>query len=99
MNNSLKNMGKNCILSKDNKKLAINGGIPIFKNKEDAKFIHPKITKNIEEAVIKQLHESISIYDNGGIFNEFETNFKNYIGTEYATTFSSGTAALWAMYE
>lgn len=99
MDNSLNNMGKNCILSKENKKLAINGGIPIFKNKEDAKFIHPKITKNIEEAVIKQLHESISIYDNGGIFHEFETNFKNYIGTEYATTFSSGTAALWAMYE
>lgn len=99
MEKSLENMGKNCILSKEDKKLAINGGIPIFKEKENARFVHPKITKNIEEVVIKQLYESISIYDNGGIFNEFETNFKNYIGTKYATTFSSGTAALWAMYE
>lgn len=99
MENALNNMGKNCILSKENKKLAINGGIPIFKNKENAKFIHPKITKNIEEAVIEQLHESISIYDNSGIFNEFETNFAKYLGVKYATTFSSGTAALWAMYE
>jgi len=99
INIALTNIGKNCTLCKENKKLAINGGVPIFNKCDENKFIHPKITKNIEEAIIDQLHKSISIYDNSGIFGEFERDFATYHNRKYALTFSSGTAALWAMYE
>ncbi|MBR5228023.1 MAG: aminotransferase class V-fold PLP-dependent enzyme [Clostridia bacterium] len=96
---ALDNLGKNCPLSKERKKLAINGGIPVFKNRNEGKFIHPKITKDIEEAVVDQLHKNISIYDNSGIFKEFEENFAKYIGMKHAVCFSSGTAAIWAMFD
>lgn len=99
LNLALNNIGKNCTLCKEYKKLAINGGIPVFSKNDENRFIHPKITKDIEKAVIEQLHESISIYDNKGIFGEFEKDFANYHNTKYGLTFSSGTAALWAMYE
>lgn len=90
---AIKHIGQNCPICKDEKKLAINGGTPIFPDKDKARFIHPKITPEIEQAVIDQLHKSISIYDNKGIFEEFETSFANYHQTKYALTFSSGTAA------
>lgn len=96
---AIKHIGQNCPICKDEKKLAINGGTPIFPDKDKARFIHPKITPEIEQAVIDQLHKSISIYDNKGIFEEFETSFANYHQTKYALTFSSGTAALWGMYD
>ena len=96
---SLNNIGKNCVLCKEHKKLAINGGIPVFNKTDQNRFIHPRITKEIESSVISQLHEAISIYDNKGIFEEFEDNFAQYHNTKYALTFSSGTAALWAMYD
>lgn len=96
---ALNNIGKNCILCREKKKLAINGGIPIFLNKEEGKYVHPKITKNIEKAVVDQLYKEISIYDNSGIIKEFEANVANYFSRKHALTFSSGTAALWAMYD
>lgn len=96
---ALNNIGKNCTLCKERKKLAINGGIPVFAKTDENRFIHPKTTKEIENAVINQLHESISIYDNNGIFGKFEKEFADYHNAKYGLTFSSGTAALWAMYE
>ena len=33
------------------------------------------ITKEIEESVIEQLHDTISIYDNSNIFGKFEKEF------------------------
>ncbi len=99
INMALNNIGKNCVLCKERKKLAINGGTPIFTKVDENRFIHPKITKEIEDSVINQLHESISIYDNSGIFGKFEKEFADYHNSKYGLTFSSGTAALWAMYE
>ncbi len=99
INISLERIGKNCPLIKTDKVLAINGGPAIFKDMEEGKFIHPKITEEIKEAVLSQLEDTISIYDNSNVFQEFESSFKEYHGVEHALTFSSGTAALWGMYE
>jgi predicted dehydrogenase len=41
-------------------------------------FVWPVITKDVENAVITQLHTSISIYDKGGVFGEFEDAFKTF---------------------
>lgn len=56
-------------------KLAIFGGEKIAKDAE-MKFNWPRITNDTEKVVIKQLYETISIYDNSGIFGEFEKNLQ-----------------------
>lgn len=96
---AINNIGANCPYNKEKKKLAINGGPKLFSKTEEARFIHPKITKEIEEAVIDQLNTEISIYDNSDIFGKFEMEFAKYHEKKHALTFSSGTAALWGMYE
>lgn len=60
----------------------------------------PIIDANIEQAVISQLHEDISIYGNGGIFESFETEFKVIHGmpTVFSLLHNSGTNALHALY-
>ena len=79
-------------------KLAIDGGTPIM-GKEKGKFVHPKITKEIEEAVIDQLHDTISIYDNSNIFKKFEDEFAKYHNKKYGLVTSSGTSALHSLYD
>ena len=96
---ALNSIGKKCVFSKEDMKLAINGGKKIFKNDTEGKYIHPKITKEIESAVIEQLHDTISIYDNSNIFGKFEKDFAEYHNKKYALLTSSGTAALWSMYD
>ncbi len=78
--------------------LAIDGGEPIMQPTE-GKFIHPKITNELINIVTNQLKDTISIYDNSNIFKTFETNFKNYLHTKYALLTSSGTAAIWSLYD
>lgn len=58
----------------------------------------PIIDHAIEKAVIRQLHESISIYDRSGVFLQFEEEFSAAEQCGKSTLFSSGTAALHAMY-
>ncbi|KAL9611162.1 MAG: hypothetical protein Q9167_004184 [Letrouitia subvulpina] len=60
----------------------------------------PKIDWEVEKAVSKQLHEEISIYGNEGVFEAFETEFKNYHGANslYALLHNSGTNALHALF-
>lgn len=91
-------LGKHCPFIKNNDDLAINGGTPIM-NKIDGKFIHPKITPNIEKAVIEQLHDTISIYDNSNIFKKFEDTFAKYHDKKYGIVTSSGTSALHSMFD
>lgn len=79
--------------------LAINGGNRVFENEEMAKFVHPIISKEIEQSIIEQLYDNISIYDNSNIFNKFETKFAKYHNKKYGLVLSSGTAALWSMYD
>ena len=61
-------------------------------------FAWPPITKQIERAVIKQLHKTISIYDKSGIFEEFEDAFAKYHRRKYALLCSSGTLAIHSMF-
>lgn len=79
-------------------KLAIYGGNPVM-SKEEGRFVHPKITKEIENAVIDQLHRTISIYDNSDIFQKFENDFAMYHNKKYGLVTSSGTAALHSLYD
>ena len=81
-----------------NEKLAIFGGARTI-SQEQARFNWPKITPEVESAVSNQLHESVSIYDCSGIFEEFEKRFSNYHGRKRGLLFNSGTSAIYAMYE
>lgn len=99
MNEALNSIGKQCVFNNYDMKLAINGGERIFKDNIEGKYVHPKITKEIEKAVIEQLNDTISIYDNSNIFNKFETEFSEYHNKKYGLVTSSGTTALWSMYD
>lgn len=93
-------LGKACpfYFEKKMKTLAIDGGEPVIQS-TDGKFIHPKITNELINTVTEQLKDTISIYDNSNIFKTFENNFKNYLHSKYALVTSSGTAAIWSLYD
>lgn len=93
-----KMIGKDCPMVKDDEELAINGGTPILVGQE-GRFNHPKITPNIEKAVIEQLNDTISIYDNSNIFQKFESEFSKYHNRKYGIVTSSGTSALHSIYD
>jgi dTDP-4-amino-4,6-dideoxygalactose transaminase len=78
-------------------KLAILGGSKTIKSMEPH-FVWPLIDKQIERAVIKQLHQTISIYDKSGIFKEFEDAFAKYHQRKYALLCNSGTSAIHSMF-
>lgn len=91
-------LGKHCPLMKKNDKLAIDGGVPIM-TQDQGRFIHPKITKDLEKAVIQQLNDTISIYDKSDIFKKFEDEFANYHNKRYGIVTSSGTSAIHSMFD
>ena len=78
-------------------KLAILGGSKTIKSM-GPHFVWPLIDKQIERAVIKQLHKSISIYDKSGIFKEFEDAFAKYHQRKYALLCNSGTSSIHSMF-
>lgn len=53
------------------KNLAIEGGIPVLANGY-GKFEWPIIDEKSVNAVVKQLGESVSIYNRSGVFERFE---------------------------
>lgn len=67
-------------------------------NLDPPHFVWPPIDDEIEQAVLAQLRESVSIWDGGGIFADFETRFAQLHGRSYGCLFSSGTSALHAAY-
>lgn len=72
-------------------KLALLGGEPEVKNKSDDIFLR-NITKEMEEAVLKVLHEwKMSGTD---ITKEFERAFADWHGMKYGLGCNTGTAAL-----
>ena len=60
----------------------------------------PIVDSVVEAAVATQLYEDISIYGNGGVFQRFESEFKDHHGanSSYALLHNSGTNALHALY-
>ena len=99
MKETLNSIGKKCVFNNEDMKLAIKGGDMVFKDNQEGKYIHPRITKEIEKAVIEQLYDTISIYDNSNIFEKFEKDFSEYHNKKYGLVTSSGTTALWSMYD
>ncbi|PLX27659.1 cell wall biogenesis protein [Candidatus Parcubacteria bacterium] len=79
-------------------KLALFGGQKTILP-EKARFNWPVITDEVEAVVMKQLHESVSIYNRSGIFEEFENNFADYHGRKKGLLFNSGTSAIYSMFE
>ncbi len=78
-------------------KLALLGGTPVLPAGEGA-FTWPRITPTLEQRVVSQLHESISIYDKSGIFQKFEDDFARYHSRRFALLTNSGTNALHSLY-
>jgi perosamine synthetase len=68
------------------------------KEKTKQGFVWPKIDKEMEKIVLKQLNESISIYDGGGIFYDFEKKFAKYHKRKFAVLCNSGTNAIHSMF-
>lgn len=99
INEAISSIGKGCAFNKEKMTLAVNGGNKIFRDYEEGKYIHPKITPAIENAVIEQLHDTISIYDRSNIFKKFEDEFASYHNKRYGLLTSSVTTALWSMYD
>ena len=79
-------------------KLAIFGGDPVLREGAGC-FRWPRVTSDMQAAVIRQLHESMSIYDRSGVFAEFEDAFRAYHQRRHALLFNSGTSAIMAMFE
>lgn len=79
-------------------KIAIFGGAKTIEEK-GPHFVWPRITKSVEEAVIQQLHTTVSIYDRSGVIQEFEDDFADYHGRRHALLSNSGTNAIYSMYE
>ena len=77
--------------------LAIFGGNPAVVEKPPHN-PWPIINEDDRAAVLAQLDESISIYDNGGIFKKFESKFSKLHRRKHALLFNSGTAALHSAY-
>ena len=77
--------------------LAAFGGEPI--SKDAVRFDWPRITPEIERVVLRQLNEAVSIYDNSGVFGEFEEEFANYHGRKHGLLSNSGTSSILAMFD
>ena len=66
----------------------------------DLTYRWPPVDDGSVKAVEKQLRDSVSIYDNGGIFGKFEKAWAKYHGlpNSYTLLHNSGTNALQALY-
>ncbi|MDE1827946.1 MAG: aminotransferase class I/II-fold pyridoxal phosphate-dependent enzyme [Candidatus Micrarchaeota archaeon] len=78
-------------------KLAIFGG-PKAIQIEQPHYMWPVISKETENAVLEQLHKTISIYDKSGIIDDVEKQLANYYKRKYALLINSGTMALYTMF-
>ncbi|WP_280317609.1 DegT/DnrJ/EryC1/StrS family aminotransferase [Nocardia wallacei] len=77
--------------------LALLGGSPLI-TEPAPHFSWPPLTTDTTEAVLTQLHTSISVYDRSGIIERLEEALQDYFGVRHAVLTSSGTAALYSMY-
>ncbi|KDQ13839.1 hypothetical protein BOTBODRAFT_160129 [Botryobasidium botryosum FD-172 SS1] len=62
-------------------------------------FVWPIITPDAVDAVVKQMHTSLSIYNRSGIYEKFEDRWRNMHGLKHALVCSSGTTAIHSMFE
>ncbi|MBF6187043.1 MULTISPECIES: DegT/DnrJ/EryC1/StrS family aminotransferase [Nocardia] len=60
-------------------------------------YVWPIVDHALESRVLQQLSSSLSDRDASGVIGEFERSFAAFVGTRYAVSFASGTAALHAL--
>lgn len=77
-------------------KLAINGGNKTLNPGKH--YTWPIITSKTKKAVLKQMDDSISIYNRSGIFKKFEDRFKKFHNKSYGLLNNSGTTSILSMY-
>lgn len=77
--------------------LAINGGEKTV-DIPGPHYTWPEINEDTEKAVVKQLHETISIYNKSGIIEDLENKFADLHKMKHSVLFSSGTSAIYAMF-
>ena len=77
--------------------LAAYGGVPVAE--KALRFEWPRITPEIEQIVLHQLKTDISIYDNSGVFGEFEKEYADYHNRTFSLLSNSGTSAILAMFD
>lgn len=77
--------------------LAIHGG-PKAVDQPAPHFVWPEISETTRAAVMRQLDESISIYDRSGIIEDLECSLEDELEVAHALLFNSGTSALFAMF-
>jgi len=77
--------------------LAITGG-PKTIVTDSKHYVWPEISDKTKAAVLRQLDESISIYDRSGIIKKLEDRIATYHGKKHALLTNSGTAALHSMF-
>ena len=77
--------------------LAMYGG-PKAVSIPEPHFQWPEITPATEQAVLRQLHASTSIYNRSGIIAELEDRLTDYFDSRFALLTNSGTSALLSLY-
>lgn len=78
-------------------RLALHGGTPAV-NRPGPHVVWPLIDDESTAAVVKQLHESVSIPGRSGIIRELEERLAEYFQVKHAVLTSSGTAARHSAY-
>jgi|CXWL01.1.fsa_nt_gi dTDP-4-amino-4,6-dideoxygalactose transaminase len=78
-------------------KLAIYGGEKVIDHNRPH-YIWPALSEETTVEVLKQLKESISLYDRSGIIERLETRLSHYHQAKHALLTSSGTAALHSVF-
>ena len=61
--------------------------------------VWPLLTADSEKAIVEQMHSSLSIYDRSNIYEMFEDRWRKMHGLKHALVCSSGTIAIWHMFE
>lgn len=76
----------------------MHGGVPVVQAPEPH-YRWPRITPAVEQAVLRQLHESVSVKGRSGVIQALEERFCRYYSARYCLLHSSGTMALFAMFD
>jgi perosamine synthetase len=76
--------------------LALYGGRPTAA--QPVHEVWPRLTPELEDCLLAQARNTLSIYDRSGVVQEFEDAFAGYVGVLRALATSSGTAALHSLY-
>src|SRR5262245_59922985 len=78
--------------------LAILGGDKTI-TRHGPHYVWPLVTERTEQDVLRQIRQAPNLYDRSGIFETLENRWNALTGRKHSLLVSSGTAALWSMFE